>query len=142
MLAHLLMVHHSVLIHFIKDSPSEKTLLCGILRRLALAEQRHQPVAELLSRSYSSAAEGIRDFNLRLIEMAQTNTMAALDFARELATAQGPSEAMALWSSHARKQFETMTEQTRELTTLGQKVATSSAEPMTRGFGEALKGTS
>ena len=95
-----------------------------------------------MERSYSSAAEGIRDFNLRLIEMAQTNTMAALDFARELATAQGPSEAMALWSSHARKQFETMTEQSRELTTLGQKVATSSAEPMTRGFGEALKGTS
>ena len=31
---------------------------------------------------YSSAAEGIRDFNLRLIEMTQTNTMAALDFAR------------------------------------------------------------
>jgi hypothetical protein len=56
-----------------------------------------------MERSYSSAAEGIRDFNLRLIEMAQTNTMAALDFARELATAQGPSEAMALWSSHARK---------------------------------------
>jgi phasin len=94
-----------------------------------------------MERSYSSA-EGIRDFNLRLIEMAQANTMAALDFARELATAQGPSEAMALWSSHARKQFETMTEQTRELTTLGQKVATSSAEPMTRGFGQALKGTS
>jgi hypothetical protein len=43
------MVHHTVLIHFIKDSPSEKTLICGVLRRLALAEQRHQPVAELLS---------------------------------------------------------------------------------------------
>jgi hypothetical protein len=35
-----------------------------------------------MERSYSSAAEGIRDFNLRLIEMTQTNTMAALDFAR------------------------------------------------------------
>ena len=44
---------------------------------------------------------------------------------------------MVIARPQARKQFETMTEQTRELTALGQKVATSSAEPMTRGFGEA-----
>ena len=44
-------------------------------------------------RSYFAAAEGIRDFNLRLMEMAQTNTMAALDFARELSTAKNPPEA-------------------------------------------------
>jgi hypothetical protein len=61
-----------------------------------------------IEQSYSSAAEGIRDFNLRLIGMAHANTMAALDFAWELSRAKGPSEAMALYSSHAQKQFEMM----------------------------------
>ena len=39
--------------------------------------------------SFSAVAEGIRDFNVRLMEMAQLNTVAALDFAREKSTAKG-----------------------------------------------------
>ena len=91
--------------------------------------------------SFSAVAEGIRDFNVRLMEMAQLNTVAALDFAREMSTAKGPGEAAALWSSHTKKQFETLTEQSKELTALAQRIATSSAEPMTRALGNALKGT-
>jgi phasin len=91
--------------------------------------------------SFSAVAEGIRDFNIRLMEMAQLNTVAALDFAREMSTAKGPADAAALWSSHAQKQFETLTEQSKELTALAQRIATSSAEPITRSFGHALKGT-
>jgi phasin len=87
---------------------------------------------------YFAAAEGMRDFNVRLIEMAYANTVAALDLAREIATVKGPSEATALWSSHAQKQFERLTEQSRELTALAQKIATSSAEPIARGFGQAM----
>jgi hypothetical protein len=48
--------------------------------------------------------------------------------------------AAALWSSHTKKQFETLTEQSKELTALAQRIATSSAEPMTRAL-NALKGT-
>jgi hypothetical protein len=80
----------------------------------------------------------MRDFNVRLIEMAFANTVAALDLAREIATVKGPSEATALWSSHAQKQFERLTEQSRELAALAQKIATSSAEPIARGFGQAM----
>ena len=92
-------------------------------------------------RSYFAAAEGIRDFNLRLMEMAQANTMAALDFARELSTAKNPPEAASLWSSHVRKQFETLTEQSKELAALSQNIVASSTEPITRSFGKALQGT-
>jgi hypothetical protein len=91
--------------------------------------------------SYLAAADGFRDFNVRLIEMAHTNTLAALDSVREISTARGPSEAASLWSSHAQKQFETLTEQAKELTALAQRIATSSAAPMTRSFGSAFKGT-
>jgi hypothetical protein len=89
--------------------------------------------------SFSAVAEGIRDFNVRLMEMAQLNTVAALDFAREMSTAKGPADAAALWSSHAQKQFETLTGQSKELAALAQRIATSSAEPITRSFGQALQ---
>jgi hypothetical protein len=92
--------------------------------------------------SYFAAADGIRDFNVRLIEMAHANTLAALALVREISTAKGPSEAASLWSSHAQRQFETLTEQSKELTALAQRIATSSAEPIARSFGNALKGTS
>jgi len=75
------------------------------------------------------------------MEMAQLKTVAALDFSREMSTAKGPAEAASLWSSHAQRQFETLTEQSKELTALAQRIATSSAEPMTRSFGSALTGT-
>ena len=41
-----------------------------------------------------------------------------------------PAEAMELWTSHTRKQFETFTAQAKELAELGQKVATETVEPI------------
>ena len=105
---------------------------------IAAAEQSARGVEQ----GYSAAAESIRDFNVRLIEMAHANATAALEFAQQISTAKGPSEAMELWSSQARKQFETLSEQSKELTALAQKIATSSAEPIARSFGQALKGAS
>jgi hypothetical protein len=106
--------------------------------RASAATQQSARGAE---QSFSEVAEGICDFNVRLMEMAQLNTVTALDFVREMSTAMGPAEAASLWSSHTQRQFETLTEQSKELTALAQRIATSSAEPMTRGFGNALKGT-
>jgi phasin len=104
----------------------------------AAAEQSVRGAQE----SFSAVAEAIRDFNVRLMEMAQHNTIAALDFAREMSTAKGPADAAALWSSHAKRQFETLTEQTKELTALAQRVATSSANPIARNFGRTFPGSS
>jgi len=109
-----------------------------VVEKDSAAAERSAKAAE---QSYSAAAEGIRDFNVRLIEMAHANTLAALDFARAVSTATSPSDAAALWSSYASRQFGTLTEQSKELTALAQRIATSSAEPITRGFSSAFKGT-
>ena len=61
-----------------------------------------EETARSIEQGYSAAAESIRDFNLRLIEMTHANAMAALDFARQISTAKGASEAVELWSSQAR----------------------------------------
>jgi phasin len=110
----------------------------NIEKGVAAAEES----AKGIEQGYSAAAECLRDFNVRLVEMAQANTTTALEFARQISTAKGPSEAIELWSSLARKQFETLTEQSKELAALGQKVAAASAEPIARSFSRVTKAAS
>jgi hypothetical protein len=90
--------------------------------------------AQAMSQGYFAATEAVRDFNVKLIEIAQANTTAALDFAQEVAAAKSPTEAAALWSSHTRKNFETFTDQTKQLTALGQRIVASAAEPLSHNF--------
>jgi hypothetical protein len=68
---------------------------------------------------FGSALENVRDLNLKLIDMARANTNAAFDFAREVAEAQAPSDLVQAWTTHASKQFDVLTKQASELTTLG-----------------------
>jgi hypothetical protein len=89
--------------------------------------------------SISITFESIRDFNLKMIDMAHANIEAFFGLARQLATAKAPSDIAELWTAHCRKQFETLTEQTKELTALGQKTAAESAEPIAHSVNQAFK---
>jgi hypothetical protein len=81
----------------------------------------------------------ISEFNAKLLDFAQANTMACVDFISELTRVKGPTEAFELWSRHAQSYLQRMSEQSQELATLGQKIASSSAEPLTRGFDQMFK---
>jgi phasin len=83
---------------------------------------------KLMNDSCSTAARGIRDYNEKFIEFAQTNTEASLAFAQDLTKVKTPMEFFELSTNHSRKQFETFTEQVRELATLAQKVALTTSE--------------
>jgi phasin len=85
---------------------------------------------DLIKNGYSTALKGAQDYNDKLLEFAQTNTKAALDFAQRLMGVKSPSEFIELLAEHARKQFEALTEQTRELVALGQKVTLATTEPL------------
>ena len=74
-----------------------------------------------------------------MIEAARTNANATFDFVTELLSAKSFSEAVELSTTHARKQFETVSEQTKELAALAQKVATETTEPMKEGMNKAFK---
>ena len=80
-----------------------------------------------LKHAYTTAAKGATDYNLKVIEIARTNTNTAFDNARELLEVKSLSEFVELSSAHARKQFEAMTAQTKELTEFAQKVTTEIA---------------
>jgi phasin family protein len=87
----------------------------------------------------SIAFENIRDFNVKMIDMAHANMEAFFGFARQLVTAKAPSDIMELWTAHARKQFETLTEQTKDLSALGQKIGKESIEPIAHSVNQVLK---
>jgi hypothetical protein len=75
---------------------------------------------------------------MKAIEFARTNTEAAFEFAQKLTSVKSPSEFFELSTNHSRKQFETLTEQAKELATLAQQVALASAEPLKTGATKAF----
>ena len=95
--------------------------------------------AETVQEGVASALENVRDLNVRLIDMAQANTDAAFDLAREVAEAKAPSDLVQAWTTHASKQFDMLTQQASDLTTLGQQFASTSSEPATRRVAQGSK---
>ncbi len=93
----------------------------------------------LLEDTYATASKGAADYALKMIEMTRENANATFDFAVELLSAKTMSDIIELSSAHARKQFESMSEQAKELASLAQKVATESVEPLKEGMTKAAK---
>ena len=93
----------------------------------------------VLEDTYAKASKGTTEYNLKLIEAARINTNAAFDFATELFNAKSLSDVVELSTAHLRKQVEAVTAQTKELTSLAQKVASETAEPIKEGVGKVFK---
>lgn len=79
---------------------------------------------------FTCASKGASEYAAKVMEFMKANTSAHLDFAQELIGLKSPTEAMELWTSHARKQFETLQAQAKELAELGQRVASETVEPI------------
>jgi phasin len=94
--------------------------------------------AALIKNSYSTAVKGAQDYNTKLIEFAQTNTESAFAFAQKLFGVKSPSDFIELSTEHSHKQFETLTEQTKELAALAQKVTLATVEPLKTGVTKAF----
>jgi phasin len=79
---------------------------------------------------FTCASKGASAYSAKLMEFMKANTTANLDFAHELLGVKSPAEVMELCTTHARKQFETLSAQAKELAELGQKVAGETMEPI------------
>ena len=95
-------------------------------------------VTALIKNSYSTAVKGAQDYNAKVIEFANANTAVAVTFAQKLFGVKSPSDFIELSTEHSRKQIETLTEQTKELAALAQKVTLASAEPLKTSFTKAF----
>ena len=100
------------------------------------AAETHNGTVEAVFSVFSS---GAKEYSAKLMELMKDTTSANLDFAQALIAVKTPSEAMELWTTHARKQYETFTARAKELAELSQKVASDSAEPIKAGASKIFK---
>ena len=98
-----------------------------------------EEASDLIEDSYATASKGAADYGLKLIEVSRANTNAAFDFATKLFTVKSLAEAVELSTAHLRKQFDTMSAQSKELTALAQKVTTETVEPIKESVTSAFK---
>jgi phasin len=89
-----------------------------------------EEATDVLEDTYATATKGVSEYGLKVIEAARENTNSTFDFYSSLMTVKSYSDVVELSTAHARKQFETLTAQTKELAALAQKVATETAEPI------------
>jgi phasin len=80
--------------------------------------------------AFTSASKDYSEYSAKLMEMMKANNTASLEFAQELLGVKSPSEAIELWTSHAKKQYEALVAQAKELAELSQKVVTKTVVPM------------
>jgi hypothetical protein len=97
----------------------------AIERGIRSAEEATNGVKLTLLSSFA----GMREFNAKLIDIAHVNADAVFDLAHEVAGAQAPTDLMAIWSAHTKRQFEMMTKQAKELTEVTQKLASRNTGP-------------
>jgi phasin len=93
----------------------------------------------LMEGTYATASKGATEYSSKVIEAARLNTNAAFDFATEIMGAKSFSDFVELSTAHTRKQFETLTAQSKELAALAQKVATETVEPVKESVTKAFK---
>jgi len=97
-----------------------------------------EEAGDLLEDTYSTASKGMSEYGLKVIELSRANANAAFDFATELFGVKSLSEAIELTTSHTRKQFEALTAQGKELTSIAQKVVTDTTEPIKGSVAKAF----
>lgn len=83
-----------------------------------------------LESSFATASKGIAELNSKTMEAVKLNTDSALELWKALTGVKSISEAVQLQTEHARKQFETLSEQVKDLSSLAQKIATDSTAPI------------
>ena len=103
------------------------------------AKASSEEAADLLENTYAVMAKGVTEYNLKLIEIARTNTRAAFDYAHELLGVKSPSEFIELSTAQMRKQFDITSAQNKELCALAQETATEAAKPLNTGVSKAFK---
>ncbi len=98
-----------------------------------------EETTDVLEDTYTSASKGATEFNLKALEALRVNVNASFDYARELMGSKTLADAVELSASHMRKQFEQLSAQAKTLSTLAQKVATETAEPIKAGMSKTMK---
>jgi len=105
----------------------------------ANAKVASDEAADLLEKTYKTAAKHAIDYNQKLIEIARANTRSTFDYIDELLHAKSLSEFVELSTAQVRKQYDITSAQNEELYKLAQEIATDAAETIRTSAAKAIK---
>jgi phasin len=97
-----------------------------------------EAITEALRDTYSANARSTTDYGLKVLEISNTNTASAIDFFIGLLGSKSVADVVTLSTSQARKTFDVVSGQNKELLALGQKLATETGEPIRDHFAKIL----
>ena len=92
-----------------------------------------------LEASFVTAKTGAAEINVKVLEAFRASADANFDFVKSVLGVKSIADYVTLHGEFARKQIETLTGRTKELTALAQKVATESAEPIKTQVAKTFK---
>jgi len=107
----------------------------GYAKMKAAAEE----ATDLMEDTYETARAGAIEYNTKSLEAIKANTDAAFGFAKEFFAVKTVAEAVELQTAFARKQFETLTAQIKDLQETAKKVATETSAPIKAATEKAMK---
>ncbi len=93
----------------------------------------------LVEETLENARDGALAIGVKAIDAAKSNSDASFALFRDMFGAKTMSEMIELQSAFARKQFEAMTEQMKELQALGEKYVTKTTGPVTEKVEKTFK---
>jgi phasin len=93
----------------------------------------------LVEDTFETAREGAFAISVKALDAAKANTDASFELVRDLFGVKTFSEAIELQSTFARKQFEAVTAQVKELQELGEKFFTETTKPVTEKVEKTFK---
>jgi phasin len=98
-----------------------------------------EDATNILEDTYATASKGAAEFNLKTLDALRANINASFDYVQQLMGVKTLSEAVELSASHMRRQFDALTAQGKELSSLATKVQTDAAEPIKAGVTKTFK---
>jgi hypothetical protein len=118
---------------------SEKRATETARNAAATAENTVYETANRMQESVFLAADGFRDYQLKVLSATQANVNALFGYAQDLVRAKSIPEVVELSTAHSRRQFELMAEQSREMAGAAQRLATDAARPLTSDLATQIR---
>ena len=95
-----------------------------------------------LESSYAAASKGFGELNLKAIEAFRANADASFEYVKAMLAIKSVSEAVSLHGQHSRLQFEALSAQAKDLSSLAQKVAAETVEPIKSTLARSMQAPS
>ena len=139
------LVHETAEKVVLEAKEAQESIRCAtedalVQSRTAYDRMKHaaEEVTDTIETSYVKVTRGFGELNQKAMEGLKAQAEANFEHLKALAAARSIPEALSLQTDHARKQFEILSAQMKELTTLAQKVVTEATEPLKTTFDKSL----